>query len=181
MKKTILMALLLPFLFGCCQQKNATLPDQMAKAENPSPATAESQAPYDPELQNTDPQSIDEDLSGKVISLTARDFKEKIIEVDPNNGYRYRGNTPCVVDFYANWCRPCMNFKPVYHKLAEQYKGKIIFYQIDVDKAQDICSLFGVQSIPTLIFFSRGAQPLKMVGAPTEQEMRKAVDDFLAR
>ncbi|MBO7646996.1 MAG: thioredoxin [Bacteroidales bacterium] len=181
MKKTILMALLLPFLFGCCQQKKNTSPDQIANAENPTSASVESRPSYDPELQNNNPQSVDEDLSGKVISLTARDFKEKIIEVDPNNGYRYRGNTPCVVDFYANWCRPCMNFKPVYHKLAEQYKGKIIFYQIDVDKAQDICSLFGVQSIPTLIFFNRGVQPVKMVGAPTEQEMKKAVDDFLAK
>jgi len=73
-----------------------------------------------------------------------------------------------------------MGFKPIFHKLSEQYKGKVIFYQIDVDKAQDICSIFNVESIPTLIFFDKGEQPVKMVGAPNEQEMIKALDDFLA-
>lgn len=172
MKKIILAILLAPLLMAGCQQKNAK------PAESSEPTKS---AVVDPMNEPTDSQPVEEDLSGKVISLTARDFKEKIIDLDATQGYRYKGKTPCVVDFYANWCRPCMNFKPIFHKLSEQYKGKVIFYQVDVDKAQDICSLFGIESIPTFIFFSQGAQPLKMVGAPTEQEMKKALDDFLSR
>ncbi|MBO4489202.1 MAG: thioredoxin family protein [Bacteroidales bacterium] len=182
MKHSILMLLLLPFLLGCCQQKKTTSPDQTVATSNTSEASpAQAPVSYDPETPNAELQPVEEDLSGKVISLTAREFMEKIVEVDPGNGYRYRGNTPCVVDFYANWCRPCMSFKPIFHKLAEQYKGKIIFYQIDVDKAQEVCAIFNVQSIPTFVFFSKKAQPLKMVGAPTEQEMKAALDDFLAQ
>ena len=169
MKKIILVILLAPLLLVGCQQKNA----KPAESSEPTKSTV-----VEPMDENADYQPVEEDLSGKVISLTARDFKEKIIDLDATQGYRYKGKTPCVVDFYANWCRPCMNFKPTFHKLSEQYKGKVIFYQVDVDKAQDICSLFG---IPTFIFFSQGAQPLKMVGAPTEQEMKKALDDFLSR
>jgi len=176
MKKLLLLTLAFPIIMGACQQKKT----QPAEPTDPV-ATATSQTPTPDPMEPETDEALQEDLSGKVITLTARDFREKIIDLDPNNGYRYKGQTPCVVDFYANWCRPCMSFKPIFHKLSEQYKGKIIFYQIDVDKAQDICSIFNVESIPTFIFFDKGAQPMKMVGAPTEQEMIKALDDFLAQ
>ncbi|MCR4965089.1 MAG: thioredoxin family protein [Bacteroidales bacterium] len=176
MKKFIFLTLAFPIIMGACQQKNTKTVEptdpvavETAQTTTPDPAATEVE------------EATQEDLTGKVITLTARDFREKIIDIDPNQGYRYKGQMPCVVDFYANWCRPCMGFKPIFHKLSEQYKGKIIFYQIDVDKAQDICSIFNIESIPTFIFFDKGAQPLKMVGAPTEQEMVKAIDDFLAQ
>ena len=172
MKKLLFVALMLPVMMGACQQKNtsATEPSDpvAAAAANNTYATSDDE----------DNTIVEEDLSGKVISLTAREFKERILEMNDTQGYRYKGQTPCVVDFYANWCRPCMNFKPTFHKLSEQYKGKMIFYQVDVDKAQEICALFGIQSVPTFIFFGKDIQPIKMVGAPSEQEMIKAVEDF---
>ena len=72
-----------------------------------------------------------------------------------------------------------MQLKPATERLAEKYKGKIIIYKVNVDKAQDICQALGISSIPTLFFFKQNAQPGKMVGAPSEAELEKVIQDFI--
>ena len=72
-----------------------------------------------------------------------------------------------------------MQLKPITEKFAEKYKGKLIIYKVNVDKAQDICQALGIQSIPTLFFFKPNAQPGKMVGAPSEEELGQVIEDFL--
>ena len=146
MKKIILVILLAPLLLVGCQQKNAK------PAESSEPTKS---AVVDPMNEPTDSQPVEEDLSGKVISLTARDFKEKIIDLDATQGYRYKGKTPCEVDFYANWCRPCMNFKPTFHKLSEQYKGKVIFYQVDVTRRRISAPSLALRVFPPSSFSVR--------------------------
>ena len=72
-----------------------------------------------------------------------------------------------------------MQLKPITEKLAAKYKGQLIIYKVNVDKAQDICQSLGIQNIPTLFFFKPNTQPGKMVGAPSEAELEKAIEDFL--
>ena len=120
-----------------------------------------------------------EDLSGKVISLTADEFLKRITDIDQAKGLRYKGKTPCIVDFYAEWCGPCMHLKPITEKLAAKYKGQLIIYKVNVDKAQEICQTLGISSIPTLFFFKPNTQPAKMVGTPSERELEKAIQEFL--
>lgn len=126
-----------------------------------------------------DGNSNSEELSGKVIALTSDEFRSKITDINPELGLRYKGTTPCIVDFYADWCRPCMQLKPITEKLAEKYKGQLIIYKINVDKAEDICRSLDIQSIPTLFFFKPNTKPGKMVGAPSEAELEKAIQEFL--
>ncbi len=170
--------LLLSALLIACKPQNANTNDDLQSGKD---STQQASSSYLTDSEEENSSLSEEELSGKVVALTSHDFRQKVVEVDPVNGFRYMKNVPCVIDFYANWCRPCMSFKPTYHKIAEQYKGQVIFYQIDVDKAQDICSLFGIQSIPTLLFFDKNRQPVKMVGAPSEEEFRQALEDFIAK
>ena len=120
-----------------------------------------------------------EDLSGKVIALTADEFRSKITDINPELGLRYKGSTPCIVDFYAEWCGPCMQLKPTIKKLAAKYKGQLIIYTVNVDRAEDICQSLEISSIPTLFFFKPNAQPGMMVGAPSEEELDQVIQEFL--
>ena len=66
-------------------------------------------------------------------------------------------------------------------RMAKKYQGKLIIYKLNVDNAREICDRFGIQSIPTLMFFKRTAAPTRMVGAPTESELDAAINDFLSK
>jgi len=163
-------------LLGACQWNGNRQKDA---DEDATATTTESGNPYISDDQAEETTALEEDLSGNVIALSADDFVKRITDIDNPQGFRYKGHTPCIVDFYADWCRPCMSIKPMMEKMAKKYKGQLIIYKINVDRAQDVCSAFGIQSIPTLMFFNTTDQPRKMVGAPTETEMENAIRDFL--
>jgi thioredoxin len=174
MKKNVLLIISLAmFLTACGQKAKQETTDQVQKE------TTGNSYDYLNPSQDDGKQKKAEDLSGKVIALTASEFLEQITDIDQAKGLRYKGQTPCMVDFYADWCRPCMQLKPATERLAEKYKGKIIIYKVNVDKAQDICQALGISSIPTLFFFKQNAQPGKMVGAPSEAELEKVIQDFI--
>ena len=159
-------------LAGCGQKK--TSEQQQAETK------AKTEGSYDYLNPSDERQTAAaENLSGKVIALTADEFRERITNINPELGLRYKGTTPCIVDFYADWCRPCMQLKPITEKLAAKYKGQLIIYKVNVDRAEDICRSLDIQSIPTLFFFKPNSQPGKMVGAPTEAELEKAIQDFI--
>lgn len=120
-----------------------------------------------------------EDLSGNVQFITEEQFFEKITELNSEKGLQYKGKTPAVVDFYADWCRPCIALNPVLDELAKKYKGQIIIYKVNVDKAQKLAAALGIQSIPTMFFFKPNTQPGKIVGAPSKIELEKTINDAL--
>lgn len=172
MKKHLLVTLMAAVIFAGCGQKKT--------AEQQAETKAKTEGSYDYLNPSDEGQTAAaENLSGKVIALTADEFRSKVTDINPELGLRYKGTTPCIVDFYADWCRPCMQLKPITEKLAEKYKGQLIFYKVNVDKAEDICQSLGIQSIPTLFFFKPNTQPGKMVGAPTEAEFEKLIQDFI--
>lgn len=174
MKKNVLLIISLALFLTACGQKN-----KQETTEQPQTAATENSYDHLNPTPDGAKQKKAEDLSGKVIALTASEFLEQITDIDQAKGLRYKGQTPCMVDFYADWCRPCMQLKPITERLAEKYKGQLIIYKVNVDKAQDICQVLGISSIPTLFFFKPNAQPGKMVGAPTEAELEKVIQDFL--
>ena len=174
MKKNVLLIISLALFLTACGQK----PKQDTTEQSQKETTQNSYDYLNPS-QDDGKQKKAEDLSGKVIALTASEFLERITDIDQAKGLRYKGQTPCMVDFYADWCRPCMQLKPITEKLAEKYKGQLIIYKVNVDKAEDICQSLGIQSIPTLFFFKPNTQPGKMVGAPTEAELEKTIQEFL--
>lgn len=120
-----------------------------------------------------------EDLSGKVQILSEEEFIAKITEIDNEKGFQYKGSTPAIVDFYADWCKPCIALGPVLETLGEKYKGEIIVYKVNVDKAQRLAIQFGIQSVPSLLFLKPNEQPRMMVGAPSQDELDKIIQEVL--
>lgn len=101
---------------------------------------------------------------GTVRKINASEYKKSVIDYT-KKAQDYKGNGPCVVDFYATWCGPCKALAPRMEKLAKKYKGKIQFYKVDVDDNNALAAAYGIQSIPTLIFFKDGKSKVYS-GAP---------------
>ena len=123
-----------------------------------------------------------EKADAKVISLTYNEFVKKVwnFEKDPNT-FKYEGKLPCVVDFYATWCGPCRKVSPIMEKIAKEYDGMLIIYKIDVDKEPKLASTFSVRSIPTVLFIPMEGQPMKQVGALSEQQYKQIIENNLLK
>lgn len=93
--------------------------------------------------------------SGTVTELAESDFQDKVI----------KSGEPVFVDFYATWCGPCRRMEPVINKLAQDYKGKVTFYKVDVDRNQSISSEYKVDSLPTYVLFVGGSERGRTLGA----------------
>lgn len=85
-----------------------------------------------------------------------------------------------LVDFYADWCGPCRMVGPVVAELAGEYAGKATIAKLNVDEAGDIAQQYGVQSIPTLIFFKGGREVKRITGALPKPQLAAQLDALLA-
>ena len=99
------------------------------------------------------------------------------IEVDDNNfkSEVLDSQLPCLVDFWAQWCRPCMMIAPAIEEIAKKYDGKIKVCKVNIDEAGQVSSDYGIMSIPTLVIFKDGNVVDKMVGAVSKD----AIEDFI--
>jgi thioredoxin 1 len=97
--------------------------------------------------------------------LTATSFKEKIFNYEENQDWKYNGTLPAVIDFYADWCQPCKMLAPILEELATEYEGKINIYKVNTEEQQELASVFGIQSIPSILFIPKEGIPTMAAGA----------------
>ena len=112
------------------------------------------------------------------IQLTTKEFKEKIFNYETEKDWKYEG-LPAIVDFYADWCGPCKAVAPVLEELSNEYNGKLLIYKIDTDKEQELSMLFGIQSIPTLLFIPVDGQPMMQKGAIPKSTFKQVIEERL--
>ena len=91
------------------------------------------------------------------------------------------GDTPVLVDFFAEWCGPCKMIAPSLEQLAKEYAGKILIYKVNVDKEKELAALFNVTSIPLLVFIPQEGTPQLFPGAADKDTYKKAIDEFLLK
>lgn len=111
--------------------------------------------------------------------LTVQTFKEKIFDFEKNKEWKFEGELPCLIDFYADWCGPCKTVAPLLEELSEEYKTKLNIYKVDTEKERELAALFKVQSIPTLLFVPAEGQPQMAMGALPKDTFIKAFKDVL--
>jgi thioredoxin 1 len=111
--------------------------------------------------------------------LTFESFKEKVFNFEVNKDWKFEGNKPCIIDFYADWCGPCKMVAPVLEELSQEYEGKVDVYKVDTEKERDLASVFGIRSIPSILFVPMDAQPQMAAGALPKQEFVKAIESVL--
>ena len=111
--------------------------------------------------------------------LTKETFLNKVFNYEQNKEWKFEGEKPCIIDFYADWCQPCKMVAPVLEELAAEYDGKIDVYKIDTEEEQELASVFGIRSIPSLLFVPSEGQPQMAMGALPKDAFVKAFKDVL--
>lgn len=119
--------------------------------------------------------------SNKVQYLTTNDFKNKVFDYTQNQTWVYNHKLPCIVDFYADWCRPCKMVAPIMDKIAKDYSGKINVYKVDTDKEREVASAFGINSIPSILFCPVNGQPQMTQGVMSEEDYKKIIEEYLLK
>ena len=117
----------------------------------------------------------------KTINLTKGGFLRKVTNYLVHPGeWRFKGERPALIDFYAPWCGPCKSLSPVLDELAKEYSGRVDIYKVNVDAEPELASLFRVRTVPTLVFAPMEGYPHISAGAPSKGQLRKVLDGFLA-
>jgi thioredoxin 1 len=113
--------------------------------------------------------------------LTKDTFQSKVFDYEKNKDWNFAGELPCLIDFYADWCGPCKMVAPILEELAEEYKGKINIYKVDTEEEQELAGVFGIRSIPSLLFCPMDGAPQMAMGALPKDTFRKAIEDILLK
>lgn len=109
--------------------------------------------------------------------LTDETFKTKVFNWADNKDWKFEGDKPAVIDFYADWCGPCKMVAPILEELADEYAGKVDIYKVDTEAQREVSAVFGIQSIPSILFVPKDGQPQMAQGALPKDTFKKAFED----
>ncbi|HLE31031.1 MAG TPA: thioredoxin [Bacteroidota bacterium] len=112
-------------------------------------------------------------------NLTKDTFLQKVFNYEQNKEWKFEGELPCVIDFWAPWCGPCRAVAPVIEELSKEYAGKVNFYKINTDEEQELAGAFGIRSIPSLLFVPKNGDPKMAIGALPKESLKQAVETEL--
>ena len=122
------------------------------------------------------------DNKGTVVHIDNAAFKEIIMDYTANpKSWVFKGQKPCIVDFYADWCGPCKHIGPIMEELAKEYSGKINIYKVNVDNEKELSTFFKIESIPALIFSPMKGDPTIQAGALDKEDYIKMIDEILLK
>jgi thioredoxin 1 len=111
--------------------------------------------------------------------LTKETFLNKVFNYEKNKEWKFEGQKPCIIDFYADWCGPCKMVAPVLEELAKDFDGKIDVFKVNTEEEQELASAFGIKSIPSFLFVPSEGQPQMAMGALPRETFVKAFKDVL--
>jgi len=109
--------------------------------------------------------------------LTVETFKEKVFDYATEKEWKFKGDTPAIIDFYADWCGPCKMVAPLIEELNTEYDGKVVFYKVDTEAQQELAGAFGIKSIPSILFIPAEGQPQMAQGALPKDAFQNAIKD----
>ena len=113
--------------------------------------------------------------------LNKKTFLEKVFDYEKNKEWKFEGELPALIDFWAPWCGPCRMVGPVLDELSEEYKGKINIYKVNTDEEQELGAAFGIRSIPSLLLIPKEGQPKMAVGALPKESLVEVIEKELLK
>jgi thioredoxin len=111
--------------------------------------------------------------------LTKETFLKKVFDYENNKDWKFAGDKPCLIDFYADWCQPCKMLAPILEELDKEYEGKIDIYKVDTEAEQELAAIFGIRSIPSMLFCPMDGQPQMAAGLLPKPNLIEAIDNVL--
>jgi thioredoxin 1 len=111
--------------------------------------------------------------------LTKESFLSKVFNYENNKEWKFEGEKPCLIDFYADWCGPCKIVAPVLEELAVEYGDKLNIFKIDTEQEQELSAVFGIRNIPSFLFVPLEGQPQMAMGALPREIFVQALKEVL--
>lgn len=116
-----------------------------------------------------------------VKNLTKTEFLDRIFDYEKEQEWKFRGNKPVIIDFYADWCGPCQALAPILNEIAEEYADKVEIYKVNTEIEQELSAKFGIRSIPSLLFIPLDEEPQMAQGAPPKDALKRGIEEILLR
>lgn len=114
------------------------------------------------------------------INLTKEEFLNKVMDYEKNpTEWKYKGDKPAIIDFYASWCGPCKMLAPVLDELAKEYEGQLYIYKVNTETEEELSRAFGIRSIPTMLFVPMNGVPMMSQGALPKSEIKEIIKERL--
>ncbi len=111
------------------------------------------------------------------IQLNKELFLNDIFDYEKSRDWKYKDSLPAIIDFYADWCGPCKMVAPVLEQISNEYGGRVKVYKIDTEAEQELAAVFGIRSIPSLLFIPVEGQPQMLAGALPKNAIEKIMGD----
>lgn len=173
-RKLITLTAVLAILITACNsgdQSKEEVKNNTAKTEVKQEKTIE-------KTSTTEVQKAEGDIKPEY--LTTLEFKQKIWDYENNpEAWAYQSELPSVIDFYADWCKPCKMVAPIMDDLADYYDGRVNIYKVDTDKERELSSVFGIRSIPSILFIPVNGKPRMQAGAMSKEAYIEIIDDIV--
>ncbi len=113
------------------------------------------------------------------VKLTAEQFKKEVFDYTTEKEWKYKGDKPSIIDFYADWCGPCKMVAPILEELSDDYKDKVTIYKVDTEVERELSSVFQIRSIPSMLFIPMDKQPMMQAGALPKDALKSVIEKDL--
>ena len=114
-----------------------------------------------------------------VVYLTTAQFRDRIFDYKAEKDWVYKGDKPCIIDFYTTWCGPCKRLAPIMEELSQTYCDQVVFYKADTERERELAYVFGIQSIPQVLYIPVEGKPMLLKGLYPKEEIIRIIDEFL--
>ena len=113
--------------------------------------------------------------------LTTSQFSERVFDYKNNKDWKFKGDKPCVIDFYTTWCGPCKRLAPIMEELSQTYCDQVVFYKVDTERERELAYLFGINSIPQVLYIPMEGKPMLLQGLYPKENIVQIIDEFLLK
>lgn len=116
-----------------------------------------------------------------VVSMTQDMFKTRVLDYSTAKEWTNLGQKPCIIDFYTTWCGPCKRLAPIMEELAETYAGQIDFYKVDTEQERELAAVFGINSIPQVLYIPADGRPVMLKGLYPKENIVEIIETYLCK
>lgn len=113
--------------------------------------------------------------------MTAETFRNQVFDYTTEKEWSFKGEVPAIIDFYADWCGPCKMVAPILEELSDEYQDKLVIYKVDTEEEFELSSIFGIRSIPSILFIPMEGRPMMQAGALPKSALKSIIDQELVK